>query len=373
MKTKIRCVKSKLEDLTNDGSYIAYASVFGNTDSDGDIIEKGAFKKTLKKTKGFIPLVWFHDPRRPVGAAAGEEDEKGLLIKGQLNLEIQDGQEVYSNMKAGIVGDHSFAFDILKSEPILDDDKNMTGRSIKEVKLYEASPLTNGFAANDQAGLIALKWRKGHEADSEKMTYEEMLEAQIWVGIYLKKEFGPELKTVVAFQDLPLADRDRRWDASGARARIRQAAEGADGEVDFSKYRRGFLWFDSENADTLGAYKLPIADILGDRLTAVPRGIFAAAAATLGARGGVDIPPGDLKTVQNHLERYYRKMDLESPFKERSSIEIHNIVELDGEKIAEIVDSVNPSNVDSVDEAKAMQSFYDSMKLFESVITNSSL
>lgn len=176
MATKIRCVKAKLEDLTQDGSYLAYASIFGNVDSDGDIIEKGAFKKTLKKTKGAIPLVWFHNPREPLGLAKGEEDARGLLIHGQLNLDSQKGAETYAFMKQGVVGDHSFAFDIIKDEFIRDEENgNITGRAISEVKLFEASPLVNGFAANDQANLIALKWRENHQGQLKDMTFDDLI------------------------------------------------------------------------------------------------------------------------------------------------------------------------------------------------------
>ena len=63
-----------------------------------------------------------------------------------------------------------------------------------------------------------------------------------------------------------------------------------------------------------GSYKLPIADVIDGRLRAVPKAVFAAAGAMRGARGGVDIPDADRKGVIRHLEKYYAKMDLESPF-----------------------------------------------------------
>jgi HK97 family phage prohead protease len=176
MAIKIRCVKTKfdLQDLTEEGTYIAYASVFGNVDSDGDVIKPGAFKKTLKKTKGFIPLVWMHNPTDPVGKATGEEDDKGLLIKGEINLDSQRGQEVYSFMKQGVVGDHSFAFEpnMKKADRIEDDEGRLTGFEFGEVKLFEASPLTNGFAANPEAGLVALKWRSIHETPEVEVNIE---------------------------------------------------------------------------------------------------------------------------------------------------------------------------------------------------------
>jgi HK97 family phage prohead protease len=368
--------KAKLEDLSPEGSYIAYIATFGdadNTDKDGDFFYDTAFDKTIKKRKGIFPGVHMHNFRMPVAIGRVEKDSKGLVVNAQLNLEKEIGRDTYSDMKKGIVGDHSIGFNPNRKtmERLETEEGYVTGFGFKEVELMEFSPLTIGFAANDDAQLVELKNRKGlFGNDTKEPTYDELIEAQLWVGKYLKDEFGLMEKTVVAYQDLPLADRTRAWNASGARQRMRQAATNADGEVDFSKYRRGFLWFDQENADTLGAYKLPIADIIGDRLTAVPRGIFAAAAATLGARGGVDIPAADIKKVQNHLQQYYDKMDLDSPFKS-TNIQVRNIITLDGEKISEYVASVTPGDVDSVDKAKAMADFTQTIKQFRNEITQS--
>lgn len=127
--------------------------------------------------------------------------------------------------------------------------------------------------------------------------------------VLLAKRREAAEKTVVSFQDLPLASRERQWDGDAAERRVRRWAGGPDkDDVDFERYRRAFLWFDSDDADNFGAYKLGIADVIDGTLTAVPRGIFAAAAAVEGARGGVDIPQGDMDSVRNHLGRYYRKM-----------------------------------------------------------------
>jgi hypothetical protein len=121
-----------------------------------------------------------------------------------------------------------------------------------------------------------------------------------------------EVKAAVPFQDLPLAAQDRPWDGNAAITRVREFTDSS--EQPTSDYRRGFTWFDQSAPDQFGSYKLPIADVIDGRLTAVPRGIFAAAAALQGARGGVDIPEADRPRVIQHLERYYAKMGIDSPF-----------------------------------------------------------
>jgi hypothetical protein len=112
--------------------------------------------------------------------------------------------------------------------------------------------------------------------------------------------------TVVQFQDLPLTDRDREWDADAAEERVRRWAEAEDGPNE--KYRTAFVWYDAEQRDEFGAYKLPIADIVDGTLKAVPRGVMAAGAVMQGSRGGVDIPDDEVDRVKSHLAKYYGKM-----------------------------------------------------------------
>ena len=118
--------------------------------------------------------------------------------------------------------------------------------------------------------------------------------------------------SVTAFQDLPLADRGRRWDGAAAEKRVREWS-GAT-EKPNNKYREAHVWYDADAKDNFTAYKLLIADVIDGRLTAVPRGIFAAAAVMQGSRGGVDLPTGDINRVKSHLAKYYAKMDDKAPW-----------------------------------------------------------
>lgn len=118
--------------------------------------------------------------------------------------------------------------------------------------------------------------------------------------------------TVTTFQDLPLAPRDREWDGAAAEKRVREWA-GAEDEPN-AKYRDAHLWYDSERKGNFTAYKMLYADVVDGRLQAVPRGIMAAAGVLDGARGGVDIPEGEVERAKNHLKRYYRKMGDEAPW-----------------------------------------------------------
>jgi hypothetical protein len=126
----------------------------------------------------------------------------------------------------------------------------------------------------------------------------------------------PEDMAVTSFQDLPLADRDREWDADAADKRVRRWAGANDGPN--TKYRDAHVWYDADQKDEFGSYKLLVADVVNERLTAVPRGVMAAGAVMQGARGGVDLPENDVDRVKSHLAKYYDKMDETAPW-ERDS------------------------------------------------------
>lgn len=119
---------------------------------------------------------------------------------------------------------------------------------------------------------------------------------------------------VTAFQDLPLADRDRAWDAAGAEKRVRAWAGAEDGPNE--KYRDAHVWYDADAKQNLTAYKLLIADVVGGKLVAVPRGVFAAAAVVQGSRGGIDLPGKDVDRVKSHLAKYYAKLDETPPWED---------------------------------------------------------
>jgi hypothetical protein len=118
--------------------------------------------------------------------------------------------------------------------------------------------------------------------------------------------------SVTAFQDLPLAPRDRKWDGSAAEKRVRDWA-GATEEPN-EKYRNAHVWYDGDKKDNFTAYKLLIADVVDGELTAVPRGVMAAGAIMQGSHGGIDLPKQDVDRVKSHLAKYYSKMDDTPPW-----------------------------------------------------------
>lgn len=141
----------EINALTEAGSFDGYAAIFDKPDNMGEVIDAGAFTKSLKE--GLTrPMLWYHDPRDPIGVAELTVDGKGLKVKGQLNLEVQSAKEKYSLMKQGAIKGLSIGFRTVK------DLWNDSLRVLKEVKLYEVSPCT--FQAHPKALIIAVKSKK---------------------------------------------------------------------------------------------------------------------------------------------------------------------------------------------------------------------
>lgn len=130
-----------------------------------------------------------------------------------------------------------------------------------------------------------------------------------------------ETKGAVPSHESEKLDENGSWDATEAVNKVRKWASsdgtGDKDTIDWSKYKWGFAWFDSEDKENFGAYKLPHHTVDANNvLVTVWRGVAAAMAALMGARGGVDIPDSDFDRVYNHLARHYREFDKEPPEKE---------------------------------------------------------
>lgn len=95
------------------GTFTGYASVFGEPDSYGDTVKRGAFRKTLRERKatGGPAMFWNHDSNQPIGVWTElVEDERGLKVTGKLVTETAKGAEALALLKAGAVNGLSIGF-----------------------------------------------------------------------------------------------------------------------------------------------------------------------------------------------------------------------------------------------------------------------
>jgi HK97 family phage prohead protease len=122
-------------------------------DQGGDLVEKSAFDKSL--ASGRRPqMLLHHDPRNIVGVwDEVKVDSRGLLVKGRILQDLQQGKEAHILMKEGAlrglsIGYRTQDFGIEKRE-----GKNI--RVLKEVDLFEISLVT--FPMNTEAEVTDVK------------------------------------------------------------------------------------------------------------------------------------------------------------------------------------------------------------------------
>lgn len=148
-------------DGLKEGEFLAYASVFGNKDSYGDVVQPGAFANTImawKESGNTIPVLFGHnmsDPDYNIGGVIeATEDDHGLLIHGFFDMESVKGPTVYRAVKGRRISQLSFAFDVVDSAWAKNDTLGEY-LELRELKLYEISFVTIG--ANQETEVLGVK------------------------------------------------------------------------------------------------------------------------------------------------------------------------------------------------------------------------
>lgn len=259
------------------GQIEGYAAVFGNVDRAGERILPGAFTNLDDFVKSGTLAVG-HD-WGGIGVAtidSATQDDHGLRIIATW-LPTADAQEVRKacteRLRRGKKIGMSIGYEV-KSDQFVDGV-----RELKSIELYEVSLVM--VPANPEAAVLSAK----------------------------------ALKETSAYQDYPVVDVE--WDRDASENRWREFTGSEEEPSD--TYRRRFFWYDESANDNFGSYKLPFVDIQDGKPVAVRGAITAAAAAVMGARGGVDIPEADIPAVKAHIARYYAKIDLTPPWEVEKS------------------------------------------------------
>lgn len=158
VEAKTRIIQLKADAITADGTIEGYGSVFGNTDSYGDIVMPGAFSASLVKA-GRMPvaLLWQHDPGEPIGVWDElREDNYGLKCRGRI-LDTTRGREALTLMRAGAPFGLSIGYECSRYETD-ENQRDKYGwpvRKLLECDLWEVSVVT--FPANDAARIESVK------------------------------------------------------------------------------------------------------------------------------------------------------------------------------------------------------------------------
>lgn len=178
-----KAVHFEIKALADDGTFEGILSPYGNVDEGGDVVERGAFAKTLQESGSSVPLLWQHKTDVPIGTLELSDTPAGLYCKGSLVLDLMangapavpEAFKAYALMKRGIVKGLSIGFDTIKAQ-VID-----AVRHLKELKLWEGSVVT--FPMNLNALISAVKAaRESGEMKDDFAT--ELQEIQIYAARY---------------------------------------------------------------------------------------------------------------------------------------------------------------------------------------------
>lgn len=111
--------------------FAGYAALFDRVDRGGDVVRAGAFARALKTGAGAVPLLWQHEPGRPIGRIEYlREDRRGLRVIGRL----VDG-DAAALLKEGAVRGLSFGYRVREA-------KGEKPRELVDLELVEVSLVT---------------------------------------------------------------------------------------------------------------------------------------------------------------------------------------------------------------------------------------
>jgi len=209
IKSSIKAYHDDDEDK-NYGTFEGYGSVFGNKDLGNDVIEAGAFAKSLKRRKPQnVKLLYQHKSDMPIGVFDEiKEDEHGLVVKGRLALKTQAGAEAYELLKMGALDGLSIGFRVNPKE--VSYDKRGNKRIIKEVDLMEVSLVT--FPMNPQATVRSVKgeeisireWENGMRDAFSLSRSEAKMAAKAVTDAFGQREVDSNVELVDAIKNLTL-------------------------------------------------------------------------------------------------------------------------------------------------------------------------
>ena len=125
-----------------DGTVVSgYASLWGEPDAGGDVVERGACAASLRRLSaegGRVRMLWQHDPQQPIGLwDEVNEDERGLRVRGRILPEIARGREAAALVRSGAIDGLSIGYRTLRAAQGKDGRRHLL-----EIDLWEVSLVT---------------------------------------------------------------------------------------------------------------------------------------------------------------------------------------------------------------------------------------
>jgi len=152
----------EIKDMSTDKREVAiYLSKFGNIDSDDDMIQKGAFTKSIiergpeSASNRKVAFLRYHDWEHQIGKFLTlQEDDFGLFAVAKCGMSTK-GEDAWQDYQDGIISEHSIGFQYVADKIKWVEDMTVEKGGyylITEVKLYEGSAVL--FGANDMTPVV---------------------------------------------------------------------------------------------------------------------------------------------------------------------------------------------------------------------------
>lgn len=169
---------------TKSGIVTGYYAAFDNVDSYGDMIVKGAFKKTIAERgpdgTDQIKHLFQHDSWSPIGKVLLlKEDKFGLYFESKFS-NTPKAQDVLTQYAEGIYNEHSIGYRTMKEERIEDANQNFLYWKLTELKLWEGSTVTWG--ANPNTPFTGFKSENREDQLKELAKKRDKLVATLKIG-----------------------------------------------------------------------------------------------------------------------------------------------------------------------------------------------
>lgn len=151
-KHELKKLQFKIDSFNEEeGIFSGYGAVFSNVDTGGDIIEPGAFTKTLAEGWERVKILALHnDCWLPIGRPLElREDANGLFLSAKIS-DTSMGRDIKVLLKDGVLNELSIGYD-----PIVFDYDADGIRHLREIKLWEVSIVT--WAMNPEAKVTGYK------------------------------------------------------------------------------------------------------------------------------------------------------------------------------------------------------------------------
>lgn len=212
-----------------DGVFSGYAIVWDVLDGHKTMFAPGSLRIDSP-----IPLLWSHNPEKPVGAVLeARADAKGLFIRGKISVGTNDGKEAYALVKDRAITGLSIGFRRL-SDVAVSGGRRITSASLREISLVT-------FPSNESARILEV--RCAHAApDAAQSKGGQMEHTDTPASESVANETRAAVDSVAAKIDTltsAMESATRRMDRLEARS-LRLPLAGSVTDTDASVERRSF-------------------------------------------------------------------------------------------------------------------------------------